>query len=354
MTDLFIKVKTHQEQQLPFALFCKPDSDRIVGVFQKNDHLYFLENFEEKGFVFAPFDAEEIPFIPLEHSDVYVENVNSSDYFFDKKTPSVNSAISNDFFEDLVIKAVAAINENQFSKVVLSRKEEVTITDFDIEIIMNKMISQYSNAFKYCFFHPKIGTWLGATPEQFLKTNGTALKTVALAGTQLATNTKTIIWHDKEKIEQQLVTDFIVDSLEDLAKEVTISSPYSVKAGNLWHIKTDILARLKSKKSLKKIITALHPTSAVCGLPKQAAKEFILVNEGYNREYYSGFLGELNIDFVTFRTLQTDLFVNLRCVKIIKNKAQLFVGCGITKDSNPVDEYIETVNKSMTMKKIIN
>ena len=354
MTDLFIKVKTHQEQQLPFVLFCKPDSDRIVGVFQKNDHLYFLENFEEKGFVFAPFDAEEIPFIPLEHSDVYVDSVNSSDYFFKKKSSTINSAISNDFFEDLVAKAVKAIKENKFSKVVLSRKEEIAIPDFDIEITMNKMISLYPNAFKYCFFHPKIGTWLGATPEQFLKTNGNVLKTVALAGTQLATSSKTIIWNDKEKTEQQLVTDFIVDSLEDLAKEITISSPYSVKAGNLWHIKTDVLAQLKSKKSIKKIILALHPTSAVCGLPKKEAKEFILQNEGYNREYYSGFLGELNIDFVTFRTLQTDLFVNLRCMKIIKNKATLFVGCGITKDSNPLDEYMETVNKSMTMKKIIN
>ena len=354
MTDLFIKVKTHQEQQLPFVLFCKPDSDRIVGVFQKNDHLYFLENFEEKGFVFAPFDAEEIPFIPLGHSDVYVDSVNSSDYFFKKKTSTINSAISNDFFEELVTKAVKAIKENKFSKVVLSRKEEITIPNFEIEITMNKMISLYSNAFKYCFFHPKIGTWLGASPEQFFKTNGNTLKTVALAGTQLATSSKTIIWKDKEKIEQQLVTDFIVNSLEDLAKEITISSPYSVKAGNLWHIKTDILAQLKSKKSIKKIILALHPTSAVCGLPKNEAKEFILQNEGYNREYYSGFLGELNIDFVTFRTLQTDLFVNLRCMKTIKNKAQLFVGCGITKDSNPVDEYMETVNKSMTMKKIIN
>jgi isochorismate synthase len=354
MTDLFIKVKTHQEQQLPFVLFCKPDSDRIVGVFQKNDHLYFLENFEEKGFVFAPFDAEEIPFIPLEYSDVYVDSVNPSDYFFKKKSSIINSAISNDFFEDLVAKAVKAIKENKFSKVVLSRKEEIAIPDFDIEITMNKMISLYSNAFKYCFFHPKIGTWLGATPEQFLKTNGNTLKTVALAGTQLATSSTAIFWNDKEKLEQQLVTDFIVGSLEDLAKEITISSPYSVKAGNLWHIKTDVLAQLKSKKSIKKIILALHPTSAVCGLPKKEAKEFILQNEGYNREYYSGFLGELNIDFVTFRTLQTDLFVNLRCMKIIKNKAHLFVGCGITKDSNPVDEYMETVNKSMTMKKIIN
>ena len=149
MTDLFIKVKTHQEQQLPFVLFCKPDSDKIVGVFQKNDHLYFLENFEEKGFVFAPFDAEEIPFIPLEHSDVYVDSVNSSDYLLKKKDSTINSAISNDFFEDLVTKAVKAIKENKFSKVVLSRKEEIAIPDFDIEITMNKMISLYPNAFKY-------------------------------------------------------------------------------------------------------------------------------------------------------------------------------------------------------------
>ena len=359
MTDLFIKVKIQQGQNLPFVLFCKPDSDKVVGVFQKNDHIYFLETFEEKGFAFAPFDAEEVPYIPLEHSDVYVETVHSKNYYFEPKTSNPNGVIGKDFFEEMVSKAVEAINDKQFLKVVLSRKEEVAVPDFDIQTTMRKMIYQYPNAFKYCFSHPKIGTWLGATPEQFLNTNGNALKTVALAGTQLATNSKNIIWQGKEEIEQQLVTDFIVDSLEDLVKEITISSPYSVKAGNLWHIKTDILARLKSKKSLKKIITALHPSSAVCGLPKQAAKEFILENESYNREYYSGFLGELNIDFVTFRTLQTDLFVNLRCMKIIiasksaMTKAQLFIGCGITKDSNPVDEYIETVNKSMTMKKIL-
>ena len=88
-------------------------------------------------------------------------------------------------------------------------------------------------------------------------------------------------------------------------------------------------------------------------MPKKPAKDFIYQNEGYDREYYAGFLGELNIDLVTFKTLQTDLFVNLRCMKMVKNKAQLFMGCGITKDSNPEDEYMETVNKSMTMKKII-
>lgn len=354
MTDLFIKVKIQQGQNLPFVLFCKPDSDKVVGVFQKNDHLYFLETFEEKGFAFAPFEAEEIPFIPLEHSDVYVETVHRKNYFFETKTQDSNSVIGKDFFEGLVLKGVEAIQNKEFIKVVLSRKEEIAVPDFDIQTSMRKMIYQYPNAYKYCFFHPKIGTWIGATPEQFLKTNGNAIKTVALAGTQLATNSTTIVWGYKEKTEQQLVTDFIVESLTDLAKEITLSSPDSLKAGNLWHIKTDIAATMKPKKFLKKLIGALHPTSAVCGFPKQRAKEFILKNEGYNREYYSGFLGELNIDLISFRTLQTDLFVNLRCMKVMQKKAQIYIGCGITKDSDPEAEYLETVNKAMTMKKITN
>lgn len=353
MTDLFIKVKTQQEQNLPFVIFCKPNSDKILGLFQKNDHLYFLENFEEKGFVFTPFDASDFPIIPLEYSDVYVEKVNENVFFVSNdNSVSSNSEAKNDF-ENLVEKGVQAIKNNKFQKVVLSRKEEISVTDFDVEVTFKRLLSNYPTAFKYCFFHPKIGTWLGATPEQLLQTNGNELKTVALAGTQLHVDNKEVIWQEKEKNEQQLVTDFIVESLEDLVKEITISSPYSVKAGNIWHIKTDISATAKNKNAFQKIIKSLHPTSAVCGLPKQEAKVFILENENYEREFYAGFLGEMNIDLLTFKLQKTDLFVNLRCMKIEDKIASLYIGCGITEDSIPENEYIETVNKSMTMKKVL-
>jgi isochorismate synthase len=142
--------------------------------------------------------------------------------------------------------------------------------------------------------------------------------------------------------------------LSDKVSELTVSSPYSVQAGNLWHIKTDIAATIGSDSNLEEIIKSLHPTSAVCGLPKAEAKDFILQNESYDRSYYSGFLGELNIDLATFRTEQSDLFVNLRCMKINDKYVELFIGCGITKDSVPEAEFIETVNKSMTMRKVLN
>ncbi|MFN8325854.1 MAG: chorismate-binding protein [Flavobacteriaceae bacterium] len=138
------------------------------------------------------------------------------------------------------------------------------------------------------FHHPKIGSWFGASPEQLLKTEeGSKMSTVALAGTQVLQILKVLL--GPAKVKQQLVTEFIIDQIEDFVKDTTISSPYTEKAGSLYHIKTDISAHLKTKKSLKNIILSLHPTSAVCGLPKSIAKAFIDKNEEYNREYYSGF-----------------------------------------------------------------
>ena len=354
MTDLFIKVKTHQEQQLPFVLYAKPDSDKMIGLFQKNDHLYFLEDFAAKGFVFAPFDGDLIPYIPQKESDVYVERIVETDYLVTNNALPEIDETARIVFENLVKRGVEAINKGDFEKVVLSRKEEVLLRQFDLEAVFKKLITFYPTAFKYCFFHPKIGMWMGATPEQFLRINQRALQTVALAGTQIATKTENVSWPEKEIEEQRLVTEFITTGLQDKVSEMTLSSPYSVKAGILWHIKTDISATIKSKKAKAEIIKILHPTSAVCGLPKESAKVFILKNESYDREYYSGFLGELNIDFATFRTEQSDLFVNLRCMKIVRDTAELFIGCGITKDSIPEDEFMETVNKSMTMRKVLN
>jgi isochorismate synthase len=95
------------------------------------------------------------------------------------------------------------------------------------------------------------------------------------------------------------------------------------------------------------VIQLLHPTPAVCGLPKEQSKAFILENENYDRTFYTGFLGELNMEN------KTDLFVNLRCMEICESQANLFMGCGITKDSIPEKEWEESINKSFTMKRVL-
>lgn len=355
MTDLFLKIKTQQEQHLPFVLYSKPNTESIIGLFQNNDHLYFVEDFNAKGFVFAPFDGDNYVFFPEEHLHIITEEfqLNIQDLpssSFDEKDLDQAAKTS---FEELVQTAVARISSGYFQKVVLSRKETINVDNFDVEVLFKKMLNSYPSAFKYCFFHPKVGMWMGATPEQLLRVKEFEIKTVALAGTKKNKGKEKVDWKQKEKDEQQFVTDFILENLKSYVSEEVVSSPYTAQAGNLLHIKTDISAKLNDKADLREVLKILHPTPAVCGYPKFTAKDFILENEGYDREYYSGFLGELNFNFQTGRDNCSDLFVNLRCMKIKENVAELFIGCGITKDSNPEKEFLETVNKSLTMKKIV-
>lgn len=346
------KVQNQLAQKLPFVLYCKPNSEEIIGLFQQNDTVYKVEDYTEKGFVFASFDGNQTYIIPENQSEIMRFVWDKKEFSFPEKEVLVADESEKKEFENLVAKGIQGIKNQEFKKVVLSRKETVDLVDFDLETTFEKLVQLYPTTFVYCFFHPKLGTWLGATPEQLLKANDSVFETIALAGTQKANDSSAVIWKQKEKEEQQFVTDYIVNKLKNVASDVLVSEPYSIQAGSIWHIKTDISGVLNLDSSLQQVVSLLHPTPAVCGLPKEDSKAFILENEKYDRNFYTGFLGELNSS-LTNETQSSDLFVNLRCMQIVENKALLYMGCGITKDSIPEKEWEESSNKSVTMKKVL-
>jgi isochorismate synthase len=346
------KVQNQLAQQLPFVLYCKPNSEQIIGLFQQNDTVYKVEDYTEKGFVFASFDGNQTYIIPENQSEIMRFVWDKKEFSFSEKEIFVADESEKKEFENLVAKGIQGIKNQEFKKVVLSRKETVDLVDFDLETTFEKLVQLYPTTFVYCFFHPKLGTWLGATPEQLLKANDSVFETIALAGTQKANDSSAVIWKQKEKEEQQFVTDYIVNKLKNVALDVLVSEPYSIQAGSIWHIKTDISGVFNLGSSLQQVVSLLHPTPAVCGLPKEDSKAFILENEKYDRTFYTGFLGELNSS-LTNETQSSDLFVNLRCMQIVENEALLYMGCGITKDSIPEKEWEESSNKSVTMKKVL-
>ncbi len=347
MEQILAKAAQQLGQNLPFVVYCKPNSDKILGLFQQNDSLFETADFTEKGFVFASFDGSKTILIPENQSEKVSVDFQKKEIGVSQKAVDVLNEPAKNNFENLVAKGIQAIENNEFKKVVLSRKESVDLANFDIINAFENLVQLYPTTFVYCFYHPKAGTWLGATPEQLLKANGKEFKTIALAGTQKDNGSNEVVWPKKEQEEQQFVTDYIVEKVKNVASKVLVSKPCSLKAGSIWHIKTDISGTLNSDSSLREVALLLHPTPAVCGYPKDKSKAFILENENYDRTFYTGFLGELNIEN------QTDLFVNLRCMEIDGAQAHLFMGCGITKDSVPEREWEESCNKSMTMKKVL-
>ncbi|MBL0013126.1 MAG: hypothetical protein IPP30_05005 [Flavobacterium sp.] len=54
------KFRQQFDQQLPFVLYRKPSAKEVIGLLQRDQTLHTVMNFAEKGFVFAPFNGDEI------------------------------------------------------------------------------------------------------------------------------------------------------------------------------------------------------------------------------------------------------------------------------------------------------
>ncbi|OEK08318.1 isochorismate synthase [Flavivirga aquatica] len=367
--DFFKRIDAQYKSQYPFVVYRKPNSIKVNGLLQNNDNLFFTEDFIEKGFVFSPFDDEKkTVLIPVEVSESISTRFDLSISIENSQLETSINKEEKEFHINLVKKGVDEIKNSIFKKVVLSRKEIVSISGTNPFTIFKKLLNNYTSAFVYCWYHPKVGLWLGATPETLIKIEGNRFSIMALAGTQDYKGSLNVFWKEKEKQEQQFVTDFILENLKPSVENFKVSDVETVKAGNLVHLKTMISAQLRQNTNLREIITALHPTPAVCGLPKLPAKQFILKNEGYNREFYTGFLGELNIETIVAprsgrRNIEnrayavtkksTQLYVNLRCMQVKEEDAIIYVGGGITKSSNAESEWKETISKALVIKKVL-
>ncbi|MBV1924689.1 MAG: isochorismate synthase [Flavobacteriaceae bacterium] len=347
--SLIEKVKAHFVENLPFVLYSLPDSDTITALFQENTMLCKTDDFSSDSFVFAPFDYEEEAIcIPKESSEVIEVNYISTSIDSHEIVLKKNKK-KKDKYCQLVEKAKEAIHSGLNSKIVISRGESFPLKNFDLSILISRVLNLHKPAFRYVWFHPETGLWCGATPELLLKTDGTAFQTMALAGTQKYHEKIQPRWSEKEKQEQRIVTDSITTSLERVTSILKVSKTYNYKAASLVHLRTDFTGIFnKGKTTLSNITSVLHPTPAVSGSPKERAKQFILNNENYNREFYTGFLGP-----ICGKENCSKLYVNLRCMKIEKENARLYVGGGITKDSINVEEWNETQNKLQTMLQVL-
>lgn len=254
-------------------------------------------------------------------------------------------------YRRLVNRAVDFIMDSGVKKVVVSRAATVNLhASFDPVALFSALCQRYPTAFVSLVAIPGVGTWIGASPELLLATEGHTLHTMALASTQArlpGQALRSARWSAKEIEEQGLVSDYIRDFFRRAGvRDATESGPRTVAAGNVIHLQTDFSVALPRPELLalaNRVLHELHPTSAVCGMPKDKALAFILANEGYDRSFYSGYLGPVHIDG------QSHLYVNLRCMQLGEEVAYLYVGGGVTADSDPDAEWRETELKAGTL-----
>ena len=358
------RVKIDLEETQPafaFSPFLNPDGTQTLLI--KAD-IYFM------------FDADnQLTEDDCENGLVMGRDFNRSIFLEDDIEPIIQSKSSKTTQKPLVDssdstaaayissvrQAVEAIQNGQMQKVVLSRSKDIQLSD-SLEIVdaFDKLCQAYPNAFVSAVYLPEEqAVWLGASPETLVSMNRDGIfRTISLAGTQSAYDTDGQLvhpsearWTQKEIEEQALVSRYIISCFKQIRlREFIEIGPKTVLAGNLMHLRTDYEVDTKAVNFPQLgtvMLDLLHPTSAVCGMPKVPALDFILQHEQNEREFYSGFLGPVNVQ------QETHLFVNLRTMKIQQQYARLFAGAGITEDSIPEKEWKETEMKCETLLSVV-
>ncbi|MEA3504946.1 MAG: chorismate-binding protein [Bacteroidota bacterium] len=343
------------KKNIPFASWRTPNEKNCKTIIANKAQKLKSPDFTSlKGFVASPFNFFTKKNLWLLSPDYFFENNNfdmSSLFGFPDADSNPDKEIYYSSFDDYKkqfthFKKLFA--NNTLQKGVLSRiiKTETTHRG-NAEQLFKKLTESYPDAMVYIINIPGEGLWIGATPEPFIKTNNERYQTSSVAATQPFTG-KSIKWSEKEIEEQQIVTDYITGVLKKTGiTDFTKQRPKTYRAGNVSHLKTDFtISKEIIKPHLNNFLHNLHPTPAVCGIPKQDAYNEILRTEHHNREFYTGFLGSVGME----EDLQ--LFVNLRCMQIFEKHSAVYVGGGLTSGSVLESEWRETEYKSASLLRI--
>lgn len=278
-------------------------------------------------------------------------------HFTEQTDPDAQAA-----FEETVAQAVEAMQAGKFWKVVLSRTKTIQFShDPDVVALFDRLCAAYPSAFISAVWLPE-GTggrpaqvWLSATPERLASVDAEGIfRTVALAGTQSAytpegtlKRTADALWSQKEIEEQALVSRYIIGCFKKIRlREYVEVGPKTAQAGNLMHLCSQYSVDTKAVNFPQLgtvMLRLLHPTSAVCGMPRPEALDFIQTHERHDRGFYAGFVGPVNIEGAS------NLFVHIRCLQLQGQTATLYAGAGLTEDSDPKKEWLETEMKCQTL-----
>jgi isochorismate synthase len=343
-----------QLEELPAGFVVHPFAD------QEDKKAFFIQGDRyEKLSLGSPLTQEDLPqWMRASRGSLPTPELKKRITALLNKLPlqsNVGTSPEKEHFLHLVAKGIQAIEAGDLEKIVAARTKMIPLpSEFDLGKTLAKLLSSYPHSFVNFFHLPGIGTWIGASPEVLIETKRDYFYTMSLAGTQPAQGDnplKSAAWTQKEIEEQALVSRYIVDCFKTIRlREYEEHGPKTVLAGNLLHLRSDFRVNTQTTgfSNLGSVMLGLlHPTSAVCGMPRKEAITFLKKEEGWNRNFYAGFLGPVGIE------QETSIYVNLRTASLHQTHALLYAGAGVTEDSVPEKEWEETELKCQIIGKFI-
>ena len=247
-----------------------------------------------------------------------------------------------DDWMESVRRATKRIVDGELDKVVLAREVRVTA---DAPIPRRGLVARLRRSFPGCFSFA-IGSMVGASPELLVSRSGEVVRAHPMAGTaprggDPATDARlaaSLLSSTKDRAEHQITIDMVWETLLPFCSYVDSEpEPSVVAVANVQHLASLVEGRLSQPPaSVLELVSALHPTPAVSGWPRDAALAHIDEHEDLDRDRYAGPVGW--VDAAGNGTWA----VGIRSAIVDGPSARLFAGVGVVADSDPEAELAET------------
>ncbi len=323
-----------------FALYRLPGEHEGVRFCMQADGATSPQRAGEKGFLLAPFDGEPL-FI---RHELDAPPAAGSYAPLPPQQPATPATTQEEYHR--LFALYTAQMPDPLSKIVLARTEDVAVgADFSPTAAFREVCKRSPQHFNVLLHSPEHGTWLCSTPELLLRGRGCDWETMALAGTRPAGEDIDTPWDAKNRREQQLVADYILQCLEPLWDGGSISRARTLRTGMIEHLCTRFCFRMQPER-LGELLATLPPTPAVCGYPLGTARAWLRQQPDIERRLYAGYLGPVGGD-------EVQLFVTLRCMQIGSHCCRLYAGGGLMPDSDAAAEWRETQAKMQSMRQLL-
>jgi len=195
---------------------------------------------------------------------------------------------------------------------------------------------------------------VSTSPERFLSRVGTRVETRPIKGTRPRGRTEAEDLAMRRELEQSVKDaaelSMIVDLLRNDIGKVCKGGSVKVTAHkrleayqNVYHLVSNVVGELDRGKDSVDLIKATFPGGSITGCPKIRAMEIIDELEPKRRHIYTGSIG-----YISFHDT-LDLSIAIRTATLLNSKIVFSVGGGIVFDSDPADEFDETLHKGKTL-----
>ena len=260
------------------------------------------------------------------------------------RLPASGVATARHAWEAAVEETLAAIRQGRVSKAVLARTLDVDAPVDPAHLVAALWeVNRGSHVF---LFEPQPGSALvGAAPETVATLKDGVFHATAVAGSigrggsprEQAELAARLLASDKDRHEQRIALDDMVARLKTVAHQIrTDPQPHVLTLARIQHLETEIRASIPAGTGVLDLVRILHPTAAVCGLPRDAALAFLAEEEPFQRGWYAGPVGWLDGD-------GNGVFAPaLRSAVRHDGTWRLFAGAGIVEGSVPSLEWEET------------